>query len=328
MTPSPTSPTLLLSTMHHPSPPPDEYCQWLVASEIEDAYARYRRKVVLPLILFLATCLSTFWAGATNWLPLFYMDSLEHAKVAVSQHWRQGLIYAVAILAILVSHEMGHFLMALKYRIPTSFPYFLPVPVSLLGTMGAFIGMQGNHRADRRQLFDLGIAGPLAGLIVALPIIWIGGHYFDPGFGHSHGLRMPTPILFQWVLRLARPDYPTEMLASLSYSNPWLVAGWAAMLVTGLNMLPVGQLDGGHVAHALLGSRAALLARGLLLGAIAFILVTEQYVWAPMVILVTLIGVDHPPTADDCVHMGWWRRLLGWVSLAIPILCMPSLELL
>ena len=100
---------------------------------------------------------------------------------------------------------------------------------------------------------------------------------------------------------------------------------WVGMLITGLNMLPISQLDGGHVAYALLGRRAHVLGRGLLVASILFVLATEQYGWVLMIVLVTLIGTDHPPTADDAVPLGWPRRLLGWAALAIPILCFPPM---
>jgi len=282
------------------------------------------RRKLLPAALFLATCVCTFWAGVTNWLPIAYMGSFEQAGTILYTGWNQGLTYMVAVLAILVSHEMGHFLVAQRYGIPVSFPYFLPVPFHPLGTLGAVIGMRGGMRPDRRQLFDLGLAGPLAGLIVALPIIYVGVQRFDPQAPPVDGFQFHSPMLFQILLRLTRPDCPPESLDCLRSANPYLAAGWAAMLVTGLNMLPVSQLDGGHVAHALLGPRSVWLARGVLLASILFILVTEEYHWVLMVVLVTLIGVDHPPTADDHVRLGWPRRLLGWASLTIPILCLPA----
>ncbi len=178
-------------------------------------------------------------------------------------------------------------------------------------------------------MFDIGIAGPLAGLAVAAPIIALGVWQFDPQAKVSGDLLFgfSNPLALQWILRMVYPDCSAEAVARLSDANPMLIASWAAMLVTGLNMLPVSQLDGGHVAHALLGRCATWLARGLLIGAIAFVLVSEQYAWVVMVVLVTLIGVDHPPTADDQVRLGRFRRVVGWMSLLIPILCLPSMEL-
>ena len=231
-----------------------------------------------------------------------------------------------AVMGILVAHEMGHFLMAVRYHVPASFPHFIPLPIAPFGTMGAVIGMRG-FQADRRQMFDLGLAGPLAGLAVAVPVLWVGAGQLrlvplvDPGPVFHH------PLLLQLMLKLLRPDLPADALVQLPIGqfNPLLMAGWVGLLVTGLNMLPLGQLDGGHVTYALLGRRAHLLARTLLIGVIFFILIAEEYMWVLMVVLVTLLGTDHPPTADDRVPLGWPRRLLGWASLWIPVLCFSPL---
>ena len=126
----------------------------------------------LPLILFIATCLSTFWVGAADWRPQLIESPGEMWQV-VTANWQQGLTYMGAVLAILLTHEMGHFLQTVRYRIPASYPLCIPVPFSLIGTMGAVISMDG-MRANRKQIFDIGIAGPLAGLAVAAPILYIG----------------------------------------------------------------------------------------------------------------------------------------------------------
>ena len=122
-----------------------------------------------------------------------------------------------------------------------------------------------------------------------------------------------------------RPDYPTPAVLYLNQFNPFLMAGWVGLLITGLNMLPVSQLDGGHVAYALLGRRAHVLARGLVVAAIVFMVVSDTYFWILMFLLVILLGADHPPTADDGCRPGWLRQAIGWAALLIPILCFPPL---
>lgn len=285
---------------------------------------RSRRRLGLPLVLFLATCVSTFFAGATGWAPYLFLDSFQQAGEAMARHWTQGLTYMAAVLAILVTHEMGHFSFALRHRIPASFPYFIPVPFLPFGTMGAVIGMAGSG-ANRRQMFDLGIAGPLAGLVVAIPVAWIGIQQMAPPPPPSAGLAMHPPLIFKLMIEYLHPDYPKDMVLYPGTMNPYLMAGWVGMLITGLNMLPISQLDGGHVTYALLGRRAHVLARALLIGAIVFVLASEQYGWVLMIVLITLMGTDHPPTADDSMPLGWPRQLLGWASLAIPILCFTPL---
>ena len=147
-------------------------------SELREPVFRVpRRRVALPLVLFVATCLSTFWVGAANWRPEL-IASVNAILTIVAANWQTGLTYMLAVLAILLTHEMGHFLQTVRYRIPASYPLCIPVPFSLIGTMGAVISMDG-MRANRKQIFDIGIAGPLAGLVVAVPILYIGVHNLD-----------------------------------------------------------------------------------------------------------------------------------------------------
>jgi Zn-dependent protease len=306
----------------------------------EETFEPGDRRVLLPVILLLATCLSTFWVGAAAWKPIVHFAEFYHAfRVNLPQgspwralcealavtplDWRQGLLYMGLVLGILLAHEMGHFLMAVRYRIPASLPYFIPLPVVPYGTLGAVIGMEG-ELAKRRQMFDLGVAGPLAGLAVALPIMWIGILQLPAVPSPGDSFCFHNPLLYQWLIAWIRPDYLTPQMFYLNQFNAFLMAGWMGMLVTGLNMLPVSQFDGGHVAYALLGERwAHNLARALLIGAILFVLYSETYSWILLLILVILLGVDHPATAEDGQQLGWPRTLIGWAALLIPILCFP-----
>ena len=290
--------------------------------------------------MLLATCLSTFWVGAAAWKPLVHFAELYHtfrvnlpqgspwrafceALAVTPLDWQQGLLYMGLVLGILLMHEMGHFLMAVRYRIPASLPYFIPLPVVPYGTLGAVIGMEG-ELAKRRQMFDLGLAGPLAGLVVALPIMWIGILQLPAAPLPGESFCFHNPLLYQWLIAWIRPDYPTPQFLYLNQFNAFLMASWMGMLVTGLNMLPISQFDGGHVAYAVLGERQAHnLARALLIGAILFILYKETYSWILLLILVILLGVDHPATSEDDQPLGWPRTLLGWAALLIPILCFP-----
>ena len=309
----------------------------------EDLAPPQGRHIALPVILFLATCLSTFWVGAVNWKPIIHLEALsrgvgvvvenlsqglappglwQRAMTIAQMDWQQGLLYMGVVLAILLTHEMGHFLMALRHKIPASLPFFIPLPVIPFGTMGAVIGMEGS-RANRREMFDMGITGPLAGLAVALPITLLGIYQLPVRPAPGDSLCFHNPLIFQWLIAWLRPEYPTPAVLYLNQFNAYLMAGWMGMLVTGLNMLPVSQLDGGHVTYALLGTRAHTLARALLVLTILYILATEYYFWVTMLVLVILLGTDHPPTADDTCQLGWFRRILGWASLLIPILCFP-----
>jgi hypothetical protein len=274
-----------------------------------------RRRVFLPLFLFVATCASTFFAGALNWDPASNLGPQSGRVLAAN--WQQGLIYMAAVIGILLTHEMGHFLQTVRYGVPASLPYFIPVPILLTGTMGAVIGMEGS-RANRKQLFDIGLSGPIAGLIVALPIIWFGIQ--DAKVQTVAGdVVLGDPLIFN-LLRYLNPNLAAEGVLN-KQNNPLLMAGWVGMLITGLNMLPISQLDGGHVIYGLFGRKSHLVARAFLVAAILFVVLGDHYNWTIMLVLVILLGVDHPPTRDDNVKLGPLRTAIGYASLGIPILC-------
>jgi membrane-associated protease RseP (regulator of RpoE activity) len=279
-----------------------------------DVRSPRRRRILQPLVLFLATCFSTFFAGATNWMPHVYLADLQQARLAIETNWRDGLIYMMAVMGILVMHEMGHFVQTLRYRVPASLPIFLPVPL-MAGTMGAVIVMDAS-KANRKQLFDIGLWGPWAGLVVAIPMIWFGIKTATPD-PTAGDFPFGTPLIFKLITAYARP----ELTSGAVVKNPLFMAGWVGMLVTGLNMLPVSQLDGGHVIYGLFGARAKYIARAFIMAAITFIVVAEQYGWVVMLVLVLMLGVDHPPTRDDSVPLGPVRWTIGLLSLLIPVFC-------
>ncbi|MBI3461677.1 MAG: site-2 protease family protein, partial [Planctomycetes bacterium] len=261
-------------------------------------------RTILPLVLFILTCGSMYLVG--------------------------GLTYMLAGMAVLVAHEMGHFLQAVRYGVPASLPYFIPLPIPPLGTMGALISMRGSV-ANRKQMFDIGLTGPIAGLLVALPICWIGVRDGVPAGvsveqARRQGDVFNDPLAVQLMIRYLRPELPPDTVFNM---NPYYMAGWMAMLITGLNMVPVSQLDGGHVAYALLGRKAHWLARGVIVVALAYMLVSRTFFFSLMLLLVVfVIGIDHPPTADDSVPIGFWRKVIGVASLAIPVFCLAPMPIL
>jgi Zn-dependent protease len=285
-----------------------------------DDFVERPRRVWLPVGLFIATCVSTFWVGTSEW---DFLTTFSEPLAMLRDHWWRGLVYSTAVLTILMAHEMGHFLQAVRYRVPASLPYFIPMPITPFGTMGAVIAL-GGSQANRRQLFDIGLTGPLAGLVIAVPLTCWGlatATALPASTDASLGGYFGSPIIFQIIEWFVRPiDPPNTRL--IYYSNPLVMAGWIGMFVTGLNMVPVGQLDGGHVAYALFGKRAHWLARAVLLATVVFIVATGQYGWTLIVGLVALLGIHHPSTADDRVELGFTRTVLGWLSLSIPILCL------
>ena len=297
--------------------------------KVSDLHFRPQRRTWLPLLLFIATCASTFWVGSTQWQPLEmrYIASYDAMWMTIQVNWPIGLKYMAAVLAILLTHEMGHFLQTIKNRIPASYPLCIPVPFNAIGTMGAVIGMDG-MRANRKQIFDIGIAGPLAGLVVAVPVLWWGVQGLSLDRTAQVGeLQLHLPLIGQWMLKWAHPQWAGQVWVPLSRVNPYFMAGWVGMLITGLNMLPISQLDGGHTIYALFLERAYTFARLFISFTIAYMVINlEQAVmWTPMLILVILMGIHHPPTADDRVPLGPLRWVIGLASLAIPVLCFPIL---
>jgi membrane-associated protease RseP (regulator of RpoE activity) len=300
---------------------------------------RIRRRVVLPLLLFIGACFTTFAAGAYGWKIAILDDSFWGFA---RSNWRQGLEYMAAVMSVLLAHEMGHFLMTVRYRIPASYPICLPVPMMLTGTMGAVMGVDG-RKADRKQLFDIGIAGPLAGLVITLPLICVGirtatalpayqppdptalatpnaAPTEDPQQAHF-GRPLAVNLLRAWL----RPEISADTELS---PNALYMAGWFGLLLTGLNMMPISQLDGGHVTYGMFGRESRWIGRSLLFAAIAFIIISEEYSWTLMLILVIFLGTDHPPTANDRARIGPWRWALGAASLVIPVLCFTPVPLL
>jgi membrane-associated protease RseP (regulator of RpoE activity) len=305
-----------------PGEPIDVYVPYEDRPLLRDADFRSPpgRRVMLPVMLFVATCASTFFAGATEWMPSLVMQIPGGVEQAITQNWPQGLIYMAAVIGILLTHEMGHFLQAVRYHIPASLPFFIPLPVMMTGTMGAVIGMEGS-RADRKQLFDIGISGPLAGLVIALPIVVWGILTGDPAPPRQmapNGWHLNDPLIIKLLIHWLRPEIP---FGGEMFLNPLLMAGWVGMLITGLNMMPVSQLDGGHVIYGLFGKRAHLVARLFVVGAIAAMLYYDSYNWIVMLALVLFIGIDHPPTRDDNMKLGPMRTIIGWLSLLIPFFC-------
>jgi Zn-dependent protease len=250
----------------------------------------------IPLFLFLATCLSTFWAGFSG-----------------MGRWEHGLIYSACVMSILLCHEAGHFFQARRYSVPASLPYFIPFPFGPIGTFGAVIAMSSrvNHR---RALFDIGISGPLAGLIPTIVFCVLGLQWSHVGPILPEIPRFGEPLILKWLFRWQFGEIPPGYDV---YLHPMAWAGWVGLFITSLNLIPIGQLDGGHILYALMPRRAHSVAVGLLfLGAAATIV---YWWWLPMIILLLLLGPRHPPTADDHIPLGAGRRVLGWLALAFVI---------
>jgi membrane-associated protease RseP (regulator of RpoE activity) len=294
------------------------------------------------LALFVATVASVFLAGTA------YAGRLpEHGGVlAVLRALPSGYAYAVPLLAILVTHEFGHYFAARYHRVDASLPFFIPMPlVSPFGTMGAVIAMRGRIKS-KNALLDIGASGPLAGLVVALPVLVYGLAQSKIDFVTSPGAQEGQSLLYVLLKRVVLGPIPPGHDVILS---PVAFAGWCGLFVTALNLLPVGQLDGGHVAYALFGPRQNRYARRLHLGLLAVFAynlavfvwpVVRHHAWAGLELaignslfwlfwygllhLMRLFGGrDHPPTEPGELTPG--RKVVAVVTLVLFVLLfMPT----
>ncbi len=238
----------------------------------------------------------------------------------------RGLPFSFPLIAILLAHEMGHFFACRHYDVRCTPPFFIPAPISIVGTFGAFIKIKSPFH-HKRALFDIGIAGPLAGFIIALPVLWIGigmSKLIPKGALEAGGLSFGEPLVFVFIAKLVLGYSPVkqDMIA-----HPIAMAAWFGLLATSLNLLPIWQLDGGHIAYAILGR---LRQRKIsIISAVALILMsflgwpTPTYLLFGLVILI--IGARfhfyHPPTLQDAEEIGPGRMYLGLLALFILIIC-------
>ena len=270
----------------------------LESEHIEPQPQLGRRRVWLPLILFVATCVSTYVTG--GW------DGREFK-------WTRGLAFSMALMVTLTAHELGHFVQARRYRVPASLPYFIPMPANPIGTMGAVIFMHP-RMGHRKALFDIAITGPLAGLVPALAFTLIGLRLssVDEIADNEPALMLGEPVLFRLMAYLTFGPLPEGKDIML---DPIGFAGWVGIFITALNLIPIGQLDGGHILYALLRTKAHPLSRGLLFAAAVSVVLSGYWGWSLMILLLLLMGPVHPPTSDDQMPLGRGRMILGWITL-------------
>jgi membrane-associated protease RseP (regulator of RpoE activity) len=285
------------------------------------------------VVLFLATVVTTLWAGYEQ------SDLREHAHT-LSNVVRGGLPFAATLVAILFTHEMGHYVLALRHGVKTTLPYFIPVPFGA-GTLGAVIRMR-SAIPSRRAVLDIGAAGPLAGLAVAVPLYLVG-----LALSEVHAIpEAPSPMSMSLVSIVrtlvsgeplvrdaaTMPQFFGESL--LTWAGRWLVIGrlepgtdvflhpvavaaWIGLFVTTLNLVPLGQLDGGHVLYALFGRRRALVAARIISAMLLLAGVFVSWNWLLWWFLTrVVVGLGHPPAlVEEPLDPG--RRAVAWASLAL-----------
>jgi membrane-associated protease RseP (regulator of RpoE activity) len=226
----------------------------------------------------------------------------------------EGLPFSLTLITILLAHETGHYLAAAYYRVDASLPYFLPAP-TLIGTFGAFIRIR-SAIYSKRALFDIGVAGPLAGFVFLLPALSVGLAFSKviPGIGHQGDVHFGVPLL-QWLLE--RSIFPGAGAGDI-YLHPVGRAASIGMFATALNLLPIGQLDGGHIVYALVERRHRAIST---LALAALVPLTPLWpAWLFWAIILFFFGRRHP-VVYDLNDLGRGRRQLGWIALAVFILC-------
>lgn len=278
----------------------------------------------LHVLLFLVTFAATTMVGAGFYLNFLSDLGWRRIKVPTATLLIGGLWYSVPALLILGCHEMGHYLACRYYRISATLPFFIPAPiVSLFGTLGAVIRIREPLRT-KRILFDVGVAGPLAGFVVLLPVLILGIRWSEivrempPS---ANGVELGEPMLFQLVTRLFFGPTPEGYTLN---AHPMAFASIFGLLATALNLLPIGQLDGGHLAYANLGARAkyvtyATLGATLVLG---LTVSTSWLIWGAIIlVLLRFSGFEHPPTVDEHEPLDRARVAISILAIIIFALC-------
>jgi membrane-associated protease RseP (regulator of RpoE activity) len=280
-----------------------------------------RDRYWLNAVLFAATILTTTVAGGSHWAGFASNFGARQIIAAPAALAVRGLWYSVTLLAILGAHELGHYLACRYYRISATLPYFLPIPFPLTGTAGAFIKIR-QPITTKPALFDVGIAGPLAGFLVAVPALFIGLALSNvaPLPAHFVGAELGEPVLFKLASRVVWGAIPSQLSLNL---HPMAFAAWFGLLATALNLFPIGQFDGGHIAYAAFGRRSFYISVGTVAVALGLCFYSSSWiVWTALAIgLLTVFGWRHPPTWDDHVPLDRTRVWLAVVALIVFVLC-------
>jgi membrane-associated protease RseP (regulator of RpoE activity) len=305
---------------------------------IPGVIARSKPRLGLPIALFVITFLTVLMQGALY----DRTDIRTEADLgrAVTEMIRNpllllnGMPFAATLIGILFTHEMGHYIVGRLRRAPVSLPYFIPIPpgISFTGTMGAVI-VQREPMQDRRTVLEIGIAGPLAGLVVAIPLLFYGLATSTVGPPPASGYAQEGNSLLYGAMKwlVFGQFLPTVDASGQRIDvqlNSMAMAAWIGLLVTMLNLLPVGQLDGGHVAYALFGDRAKYLAYGMIALCIGLgLAIPDNYSWLVWAVLIFLIGPSHPAPLNDIPQLGLGHRMLAVFGLIVFLLLLMPVPL-
>jgi len=275
------------------------------------------------VLLFLLTVVTT-----TFWGMEHYQSFVEEFGDTELPFWTwqlavRGFWYSGSILAILGAHEFGHYFACRFYRVDASLPYFLPMPLVLTGTFGAFIRIR-QPIPDKRALFDIGIAGPIAGFVVAVPVLFLGMYLSNvvqvPETFAGTVFELGEPLLFQAAAWLTFGSVADGYTVNM---HPMAFAAWFGLLATALNLFPMGQLDGGHISYAVLGRKSTLVTVGTVVCLLGLTLVSSSWiVWTVLTVsMLVAFGPRHPQTPDEHVPLDRGRLWLAAFALLMFVLC-------
>jgi len=259
--------------------------------------------VAKHIVLFVLTAVSTYFVAARySFNPKYFVD---------------GISYSASIMTILLAHEMGHYTMSRRYGVPATLPYFIPFPFSPFGTFGAIIKMKGII-INKKALFDIGVAGPLMSFILSVPCLFFGMRlsHVVPVSENMYDFRLGEPLLLKLIQRLTFGELPPNADVLL---HPLGYAGWVGLFVTALNLLPVGQLDGGHVIYAVFGQKSRWAFAGSMLALILLALFYNPG-WLALIILLLIFGMRHPQPFDSETPLDRPRKILACFMLLVFIL--------
>lgn len=278
---------------------------------VQVAAASGRNRIWLPVLLAILTTISVVFSY------LFYWEAPELSWKAIRAGLPNALLFALPLLAILGTHEMGHYLMARHFKVAVSFPFLVPFPLSPFGTLGAVIRMR-DVAPSRKALLLIGAAGPLAGLLVTLPVLIIGLSLSELQVPPDGGYIIEGNSLLYWGVKYLVFGRWLPAANLDVFIHPMAFAGWAGLLVTSMNLMPAGQLDGGHVAYALLGQSARYVMYAVL--AILLVLGIWWQGWWLWAVLVFITGRSHPRPSDDLTLLNVPERVLALFLLVLFIL--------
>jgi len=290
--------------------------------------AKFRDRIWLHVVLFAATVLTTTGVGAGYYANFIYGLTNEAPRMPLVAILLRGFWYSATALTILTCHELGHYLACRYYNIDASLPFFLPVPISF-GTLGAFIRIR-EPIPTKRMLFDIGIAGPIAGFLVTVPAL-------VAGLAMSTVFKLPDPapggmIVYGDTLLLKLASYLIFGTLPAGYdlnAHPIVFGAWFGMLATALNLLPFGQLDGGHVTYCVLGRKSSYVSLVTVAAtAVLSLFAVSWVVWTALLLLMMrLVGRHHPPVYDEDVPLDRARMALAVFAVVMFALCFTPIPI-